>query len=145
MQIVFHSQEMIILSCATGPKVSRQQGHIKASVSWKESAKGLYVMKWVSWSEAVHTVFIVLLVCLFSVFWTLMSQSRAGRNPAVCAVAVWFSISTVSLHVGINIHPSVPRVGKGAVHTSRVDLHSGHFRKLSLIYNVMRSSTLSTC
>lgn len=77
----------------------RQQGHRKAVVSWKESAEGLYVMNWVSWSEAVvHTVFIVLLVCLFSVFCTLMSQSRAGRKPAVCAVAVWFSVSSVFLY-----------------------------------------------
>lgn len=35
-------------------------------------------MSWVGWSEAImHTVFIVLLVCLFSVFCTFMSQRRA--------------------------------------------------------------------
>lgn len=107
----------------------RQQGQKKAFVSWKESAEGLYVMNWVSWAGAVvHTVFIVLLVCLFSVFFTLMSQSRAGRNPAVCAVVVFFSISTVFM-LALTYSLSVPRVSKGAVHTSCLDLHSGHFRK----------------
>lgn len=45
-------------------------------------------MNRVSRSEAVkHAVFIVWLVCLFSVCCSLMSQRRAGRSPAVCSVA----------------------------------------------------------